>query len=84
MLVDIVRKPLFPTEDYEYMVYSCSQPSEGITVDHLETSDVVYNFATVLVEDESITCRLFTTEYLAGKSWETLPVSADVRVVEIR
>ena len=70
MLVDVVRKLLVPGNEYEYLVYYCTSPYEGVEIAHVQTSGIDYDYAVAYIEEHCITVQLFPTEYLAEKTAE--------------
>lgn len=80
MLVDIVRKLLVPGEDYEYLMYFCHSPYEGVNISHLETMPIEYKYAVIDILEYDITWQLFPTEYLAEKALSLKPHASIIEV----
>lgn len=68
MLIDVVRKLLVPGECYEYLMYVCYSPYDGVHVSHVTTIEHDYDYAIAYQTPNGVTCKLLPTMSLAYKA----------------
>jgi len=72
MIYDVVRKLIVPGEEYEFLLYWCESPYDGIHIEHIEFTSVDYEYALVSDIHGWLRCNLYPTQYLAEKAQELL------------